>query len=48
MKSEDYLPGVELFPYFVLNSHELTDLVLTFVSFVLFSDIFFSSEINLL
>ena len=47
MKSEDHLPGVELFPYFVLNSLELTDLVLTFVSFVLFTDIFFSLEIHL-
>ena len=47
MKSEDHLPGIELFPYFVINSLELTDLVLTFVSFLLFLDIFFPPEIHL-
>ena len=47
MKSEDHLHGVELFSYFVLNSLELTDLVLTFASLALFSDIFFSPEIHL-
>ena len=47
MKSEDHLPGIELFPYFVINSLELTDLVLTFVSFLLFMDIFFPPEIHL-
>ena len=47
MKSKDHLHSAELFSYFVINSLELTDLVLAFASFVLFSDIFFSPEIRL-